>query len=133
MPGNYLLHDKNSVTEKESLKLKLRETYDNQLLDENIAALIPLNFADINCHADVVAFFNNSKMFLCIILGENSIFAMQLSVTWMHLECESIIYECAFKSDPLFGMAFACNIDRMLQTFLTIFMDRASISQIMFY
>ena len=128
--GNSLLHNNNSLTEKESLKLQLQETYDNQLYDENIAALILLNFVKINCHADLVVFVKNSKIFLCVILGDNYIFVVQLSILWIHLEDESILYECAFKSDPLFGMTFVHALERVLQNFLTKHMDRASIVQI---
>ena len=65
-----------------------------------------------------------------LILGETSIFVLQMTSLVNYVEDKRILYECAFVNDMLFGMKFAYSIDRIFQTFLTKCMDRSSISTI---
>ena len=120
-PGNLSLlllakrssKSKQRFIEKANLKFHLHEVFNSKLLDENLDQIIQMNYVKITSYEELKAWATHSKKFLSI-LGELSLFVIQLIVLVTHVEEECLLYESAFDLDTLFGTKLAYAVDRLL-------------------
>ena len=90
------MKNKNSVSEKSNLKLKLQEKHNISLSDDRIESQVQMNYAKISNYLEFIVLTNNSKAFLVIITEEESIFATQTIVIPLRMEDEIMLHENGF-------------------------------------
>ena len=89
-----------------------------------------MKFVQISNHDELRSWPTISRTFLIIVLGPKVISVFQISVLAQHVEDKGLFRSRAFKVDVLFGVEFACAVDRLFQTFLMLCMDSSSIALI---
>ena len=102
---------KNSSLSKASLKLHLKENYNNEFSNDDIDTLMEHKLARFCNYLDLSRLMKAAHGSLTITLGNDAIIALSIECVCSHFETERISYNLHFDKDPFFGLKFVSKID----------------------